>query len=454
MKKRLGIILTAALMVSLLAGCSKSENKVSTDITTPEGNKGTNSSPVEPTGGDSEAFTIRASTWFFDDTTTAYQAAIEKKYKEMYPNATIQWDVLLGEKYFDKLKTELATNSAADVIFFQNFGGQDLLNLYNKAGYLTDLSDQPWVSTVVEASLPFLKSEDGKVVAAGTTVGGEGFWYNKKIFADNGLTAPTNWDEFIKLNEALKAKTITPIVAGFKDQWTLGMTLTDLIQTIKSSKNINFDRDLYDGKEKINGPEYQEALDKFAELTSKGFFNKNALTIDWPQSRLEFAAGKAGMIYQGNWLPGMLDADWKDKGLTAFDVGYFAMPAGPKPVFSIGAGDYIAVNAKTKYVQQSKDLLSAIIDESTLSIRANDSGSVPIYKDMKVTYTVPATNDFLALFQNGIKVPGYALIPPSVGDTLLQAASRLVAGEKLSGKELEDAQKNYDKDKGSLILPK
>ncbi|CAK4845617.1 unnamed protein product [Aphanomyces euteiches] len=195
-------------------------------------------------------------------------------------------------------------------------------------------------------------------------------------------------------------------------------------------------------------------MDKFAELTSKGFFNKNALTIDWPQSRLEFASGKAGMIYQGNWLPGMLIADWKDKGLTAFDVGYFALPAGPKPVFSVGAGEYAAVNAHTKYMQQSKDLISAIVDESTLSIRANDSGSVPIYNGMKVNYTVAATNDFLAQFQAGLKVPAYALTPASVKQPLMQAAGRLVAGEKLSGNELEEAQKNYDKDKSTLIMPK
>ena len=29
----------------------------------------------------------------------------------------------------------------------------------------------------------------------------EGFWYNKKIFADNGIAVPTTWDEVLKIAE-------------------------------------------------------------------------------------------------------------------------------------------------------------------------------------------------------------------------------------------------------------
>src|SRR5581483_3850257 len=43
---------------------------------------------------------------------------------------------------------------------------------------------------------------------------GNVLWVNKKIFADNGLTPPTTFDEFFKVADALKAKGVLPLAMG------------------------------------------------------------------------------------------------------------------------------------------------------------------------------------------------------------------------------------------------
>ena len=45
-------------------------------------------------------------------------------------------------------------------------------------------------------------------------------WFNKAIFDEHGLTAPTTWDEFFAAADTLKAAGVTPLALGDKDGWT------------------------------------------------------------------------------------------------------------------------------------------------------------------------------------------------------------------------------------------
>jgi len=49
-----------------------------------------------------------------------------------------------------------------------------------------------------------------------------GMFYNKQVFADNGIAIPQNWDEFLAACETLKAAEVTPVFFGSADIWPLG----------------------------------------------------------------------------------------------------------------------------------------------------------------------------------------------------------------------------------------
>ena len=75
-------------------------------------------------------------------------------------------------------------------------------------------------------------------------------WYNKKVFADNGLKPPTTWDEFFKVADALKAKGIVPLVIGTKEGWEAGHTF----ETILAQRP---------GRRRLQGPvDRQDAVDR------------------------------------------------------------------------------------------------------------------------------------------------------------------------------------------------
>ncbi|OCT15249.1 hypothetical protein A8709_14215 [Paenibacillus pectinilyticus] len=456
MKKTISLTVSAFALVSIgLSACSSNSttNSSSTTAPTPATTAAatTTSPATTPAAADAnkDAFTLKVGAWFLDDLPQSkdFEVAAEKKFKEKYPNAKVVWDILVSEKYFDKMKAELSSGAGDDVIFNQN------ITELAKAGYLADLSDQPWVKDTLDATKPTI-TYNGKVYGAAQTVATFGVFYNKKIFADLGIQPPTNWNEFLAANEKIKTKGITPFVGGFKDQWTLQYLISGLAEI--SGQNPNLEADYYSGKAKLNGPELQGALNKLGQLADKGYFNKNALTIDWPQTQIEFASGKAAMIYQGNWMPGVAAQTFKDKGFNPFDVGFFPLAdENGKALMGVGPDHSVSVNAKSPHLQAAKDFLAMTLSQDVLSVNLKDIGFSGV-RGVTATYAQPAMGDISSALQ---KQPSTlhefvygTTFPVSALTTVVQAAEKIISGKKADG-DLDEAQKNYDKDKGTLIMP-
>ena len=49
---------------------------------------------------------------------------------------------------------------------------------------------------------------------------GGGVLYNKKIYADLGLSVPKSWAEFMANNEKIKAAGKAPVIQTFGETWT------------------------------------------------------------------------------------------------------------------------------------------------------------------------------------------------------------------------------------------
>ncbi|WP_219834591.1 ABC transporter substrate-binding protein [Paenibacillus sp. R14(2021)] len=397
-------------------------------------------------GADDESFTLKVGAWFLDDLPQSkdFMAAAEQKFKAKYPNAKIDWDILVGEKYFEKMKTGLASGDGDDVIFNQSV--PDLA----KAGYLADLSDQPWVANMLEATKP-TESYQGKIYGVAQTVATFGVFYNKKIFADLGIQPPTTWSELMAASDKIKAAGITPMVGGFKDQWTLNYLMSGLAEI--TGQNPSLEADFYSGKAKVNGPELQGALDKLAEMASKGYFNKSALSIDWPQTQIEFGSGKAAMLYQGNWLPGVMAQVFKDKGLEPFEVGFFPLADdNGKALMGVGPDHSVSVNANSKHLQAAKDFVAVMLEQDVLSVNLQNVG-LPGIKGINVTYDQPAMTDINNALQSQPSTLHQLLMgqfPQSALDAYARAAEKIIAGGKT---DLTETSANYDKDKATLIMP-
>ena len=127
----------------------------------------------------------------------------------------------------------------------------------------------------------------------------EGIWYNKKLFADNGIEAPKTWDGFVTAGEKLKSAGIQPLSASGKQGWPLTRLVSGYLFSDLGADAL---KKVADGEAKLTDPEYVKAAEAVADLGSKGYFGQGVGSIDYDTAVNQFLSGKAGMFYMGSWI--------------------------------------------------------------------------------------------------------------------------------------------------------
>src|SRR5690554_5905868 len=116
---------------------------------------------------------------------------------------------------------------------FQVHGGAELNTGWvaaEKVIGLNDLFEEEGWHDKFPKELIDLVSDNGKAYSVPVNIHrGNVIFYNKKIFDDNKLTAPTTFDEFYQVADALIAKGITPLALGDKEPWTATMLLENIL---------------------------------------------------------------------------------------------------------------------------------------------------------------------------------------------------------------------------------
>ncbi|GGV68898.1 ABC transporter substrate-binding protein [Streptomyces longisporoflavus] len=238
------------------------------------------------------------------------------------------------------LKVESVPQSGLDQKL-QLLAGQDALPVQFAAGNAPALTEQLYKSGKIadlEKELDKLGVLDRVEPAAISTIkalyGGkmqvlpyeyniEGIFYNKKIFAENGIEVPGTWSELTAAAARLEAKGTQPFSASGQ----LGWPLTRLISGyLYRSLGPDALQDVKDGKAKLTDPAYVKAARQVADLGKKGYFGKGVGSIDYDTSFNQFLTGKAAMLYMGSWALTNI-ADPKQNTVGADNIGFMPFPA-------------------------------------------------------------------------------------------------------------------------------
>ena len=185
-RMRRAIVLTAmtALVVTACSGGGAASPSAATSAAATAAATAAPAATPEPTAA---AVTLE---YLVDDSQANQQlaSAFAKAYTAKHPNVTINVQSRPGGTEGDNLvKTKLATGDMTD-IFWYNAGS--LLQALNPSQTLVDLTGEPFIANIADSFIPTVSQNGGIFgVPSGTAMGG-GILYNKKIFADNGLTRP------------------------------------------------------------------------------------------------------------------------------------------------------------------------------------------------------------------------------------------------------------------------
>ncbi|QGQ98775.1 extracellular solute-binding protein [Paenibacillus psychroresistens] len=442
------VALLLAFTLILLTGCGSAKTPEATgsaassapakETAAPE-----TAAPEATANANEEAFEISVAHWMLNkDNANAgeYMKQVELKYKATYPNAKIVWNPIQGEKYHELLKAQLATKSAPDVFFHQN-----ALVAFAKAGFLADLSDQAWASHILPSALGEVKY-GGKVYGVPVDVSGWGVFYNKKVFADLGLTAPKTFQEFLDLSEKIKAAGITPVTSGYKDGWPIAGSWFSLINFVFGA-DPDIAKHLFDGTKKINGPEFKSMFAAYEAMVKKGVISKSILSTTYDLAVQQVAEGKAAMHFNGPWVNSFVADKYK------VDLGFFTIPDDKGTNFVTSATNAtVSLNANYPNKERGQDMINALIDPAILAPFLENSAFSGLDTFIVKHKTTGGQEYSEAIGKQEGKMQPSIWLPPSVTELLNQMTTKISSGKSVSDDDLDAADKAYQRDKGLLNI--
>jgi glucose/mannose transport system substrate-binding protein len=167
---------------------------------------------------------------------------------------------------------------------------------------------------------------------------GNVLFYNKKVLSDNGVSAPTTWEQFFTVADALKAKGIPALAVGGKDTWAVTMLFEDILLTTAGPQKFN---DLMAGRADWTDKSVVDALDVLKRIWQGGYVNKDFSALTWDDASGQVLKGTAAMTIMGDWAKGYFQANdsaWADnfgwqpspgnEGIFKVVVDTFGLPKG------------------------------------------------------------------------------------------------------------------------------
>lgn len=232
----------------------------------------------------------------------AEQMSIDSYMKEN-PNVKIEVEALAEEPFKNKLKAYMASNESIDITMVH--GGAELSTLV-KAKYVKELDPKAYEGDKYNFLPGVFRSFtfDGKVYGLPRNSDYEVIYYNKKLFADNGVKVPTTYNELLDAAKAFRAKGVTPMSTNGKDLWSFGEMFQNTAQRINGDQNAILDA--VDQKKSFAQDEsFLQTAKLLKQMLDVKMFQDAFMTSDYGASQNLFAQEKAAMWYMGSWEAGM-----------------------------------------------------------------------------------------------------------------------------------------------------
>ncbi|MFI0448319.1 ABC transporter substrate-binding protein [Actinomadura sp. 6N118] len=238
--------------------------------------------------------------------------------------ATVQV-VTIPDPYEQGIQTKVATGDKPDLAFWQPTAS--MLTAINARANLQPLTGAPWLSKLD----PKLRDMTGlldqtRYAALVTSPAVEGVYYNKEVFAANGVTAtPKNFDDMVKLARTLKGKGVTPFYEMAGDRWSTQWWVQ--VQLADAAKDGLWEK-VNTKKETFSSPVVLDAIKKYKSLIDEGLFNSDIKTAKFEDQGKALLDGKAAMVVQVNSFFGQLQAS-ADTATLDKKIGFFPIsPSG------------------------------------------------------------------------------------------------------------------------------
>jgi raffinose/stachyose/melibiose transport system substrate-binding protein len=415
--RRAGAGIALATTIALLAACSGSE--------TPSENS--------TAGGDGEEVTIA---WWHNSNTgdgKTYYDQVAADFEKDNPGVTVEVSAMQHEDMVTKLSAAMQAGDMPDV-YMERGGGE--LRDHVAAGLTKDISEAAGETIAKLGGTVAGYQVEGKTYALPFSVGVVGFWYNKALFKEAGITeTPTTWEQTYEAIDKLKAAKIEPISVGAGDGWPAAhywyyFAVRECSQDVLTEALSSLE---------FSDPCFVRAGESLEELLGAEPFNKGFLSTVAQKGATSasglLATGKVAMELQGHWEPGVMQGITDELGEAGIgeDLAWFSFPATATgegdPAAQMGGGDAWAVSqdAPDVAVDFAQYLLS---DEVQKGFAEFDMG-LPTNPTASKYVSDPALASLLAVRDAAPFVQLYfdTAFGPAIGDAMNAKIVDLFAGQ-------------------------
>lgn len=196
-----------------------------------------------------------------------------------------------------------------------------------QAGDLVDLQSALTklgvVNDVRPAAISTIKALYGGFVVLPTEYNIEGIFYDKQIFAQQGISVPRTWDDLVADAAKLQQAGIQPFSASGQQGWPITRLISGYLYRDLGPNAL---APVAAGSAKLTDPDFVKAAQAVADLGAKGYFGKGVESIDYDTSINTFLTGKAAMLYMGSWVLANI-ADPKADTIGAVNIGFMPFPS-------------------------------------------------------------------------------------------------------------------------------
>ncbi len=427
MKKRLAAAaVCAAMVLGALAGCAGGGTGGSSAGTA---SSGESKSESATTG---EPVKLRMMGYNAESARATYLQYLD----EQLPEIEITFEFVSQDNFDNILNSQLQAGEGPDII---ELGGQT--RLLANANYLLDLSGEEFITKYAEAGIqPY--TVNGKIYAAPLQSWYEGIFYNKKIFAQNNLTVPKTWDEFIALHKTLADLGIKPQTMGAQSYEPMMKQSIGLVNNefYADTANKGFDERFNAGEVKLS-ESWLPAVTEWYKIIEAGCLTQDMLGLSYDQALDEFATEKAAMWECGPWAVETI----KEKNPN-LDFGMLPIP-GTDPTKAGwlvgGPGSALGINAKSAHIAEALKVLEITATEEAQRALIKDNAGSSFVKGVEVDLGEIYADCEEAFKQGHVYAPWTAVWTNgnAVTEGYGKSLQEVLAGSKTVEEALSDADK-------------
>lgn len=362
--------------------------------------------------------------------TTAGMDAMVAAFETANPDIDVKRDVQSVDDMRAIIQTALNSGTGPDVVYYDT--GPGFAGVLAEAGLLRPLDDL-YASGALDAVYPWTKERStfgGKVYGVGNQLEFVAVYYNADLFAELGLTAPTTYQEFLTVSEALKAAGVVPVAFGNAAGWPAFHNFSLYANNFVPQDKLEA---MIAGTESWEAPEVVAAIQAmFVDMDAAGYLNPSVNAVAYDDANILFSSGMAGMTMTGSWMINQ----FKD---TTFQTNSFFLPApeGGTTLPPAGLGSGYFITSASPNADAAERFLTFLYDPANASYWVEQMSVIPPYdvdtSSLEVSPLLAQTMEALSSMQMGYNID--VLTPEAFNTAMLDGFQAVLAGDRTAAEQ-------------------